>query len=87
MTLVVLSDLLQHRFRSGVPLGLVLNHRWIFWSRSVRSVSSYKCLHIVSVDVGVGTFLFVVILWFGISAPLSAIGSFFGAKHGVSAST
>jgi len=29
-----------------------------------------------------GTFLFVVILWFGISAPLSAVGSYFGAKHG-----
>ena len=31
-----------------------------------------------------GTFLFVVILWFGISAPLSAVGSYFGSKHGVS---
>ncbi|TCD69794.1 hypothetical protein EIP91_006107 [Steccherinum ochraceum] len=29
-----------------------------------------------------GTFLFVVVLWFGISAPLSAVGSFFGSKHG-----
>ncbi|THH30769.1 hypothetical protein EUX98_g3418 [Antrodiella citrinella] len=29
-----------------------------------------------------GTFLFVVVLWFGISAPLSAVGSYFGAKHG-----
>ncbi|KAH8071902.1 Nonaspanin TM9SF [Cristinia sonorae] len=29
-----------------------------------------------------GTFLFIVILWFGISAPLSAVGSYFGAKHG-----
>ncbi|EPQ57217.1 Nonaspanin [Gloeophyllum trabeum ATCC 11539] len=29
-----------------------------------------------------GTMLFIVILWFGISAPLSAIGSYFGSKHG-----
>ena len=30
-----------------------------------------------------GTLLLIVFLWFGISAPLSAIGSYFGAKHGV----
>ncbi|OSD06791.1 Nonaspanin [Trametes coccinea BRFM310] len=29
-----------------------------------------------------GTLLLIIILWFGISAPLSAIGSYFGAKHG-----
>lgn len=29
-----------------------------------------------------GTMLFVVILWFGISAPLSSLGSYFGFKHG-----
>lgn len=34
-----------------------------------------------------GTLLLIVFLWFGISAPLSAIGSYFGAKHGVSAET
>jgi transmembrane 9 superfamily protein 2/4 len=30
-----------------------------------------------------GTMLLIIVLWFGISAPLSAIGSYFGAKHGV----
>ncbi|KAH9485413.1 Transmembrane 9 superfamily member 7 [Psilocybe cubensis] len=29
-----------------------------------------------------GTMLLIIIMWFGISAPLSAIGSYFGAKHG-----
>ncbi|KAF8734986.1 hypothetical protein AX14_003000 [Amanita brunnescens Koide BX004] len=29
-----------------------------------------------------GTMLFIVLLWFGISAPLSAIGAYFGSKHG-----
>ncbi|CAL1706851.1 unnamed protein product [Somion occarium] len=29
-----------------------------------------------------GTILLIVVLWFGISAPLSAIGSYFGSKHG-----
>ena len=32
-----------------------------------------------------GTLLLIVFLWFGISAPLSAVGSYFGAKHGVRA--
>lgn len=31
-----------------------------------------------------GTMLLVVLLWFGISAPLSSVGSYFGNKHGVS---
>lgn len=31
-----------------------------------------------------GTLLLIIVLWFGISAPLSAIGSYFGSKHGVS---
>ena len=30
-----------------------------------------------------GTMLFVVLLWFGISAPLSSLGAYFGSKHGV----
>lgn len=30
-----------------------------------------------------GTMLLIVLLWFGISAPLSWIGAYFGAKHGV----
>lgn len=34
-----------------------------------------------------GTMLLIVLLWFGISAPLSAIGAYFGSKHGVSFST
>ncbi|KAJ6499265.1 Nonaspanin TM9SF [Mycena sanguinolenta] len=29
-----------------------------------------------------GTMLFIIILWFGISAPLSAVGAYFGSKHG-----
>jgi transmembrane 9 superfamily protein 2/4 len=29
--------------------------------------------------------LLIILLWFGISAPLSWIGAYFGAKHGVSA--
>ncbi|KAI0745854.1 endosomal P24A protein [Earliella scabrosa] len=29
-----------------------------------------------------GTILLVIVLWFGISAPLSAVGSYFGSKHG-----
>ncbi|KIY50336.1 hypothetical protein FISHEDRAFT_39632 [Fistulina hepatica ATCC 64428] len=29
-----------------------------------------------------GTMLTIVFLWFGISAPLSAIGAYFGSKHG-----
>ncbi|KAK2463253.1 hypothetical protein APHAL10511_004908 [Amanita phalloides] len=29
-----------------------------------------------------GTMLLIVLLWFGISAPLSAIGAYFGSKHG-----
>ncbi|KAI0733184.1 endosomal P24A protein [Fomitopsis betulina] len=29
-----------------------------------------------------GTMLLIVVLWFGISAPLSLVGSFFGSKHG-----
>jgi len=28
------------------------------------------------------TMLLIVVLWFGISAPLSAIGAYFGSKHG-----
>jgi hypothetical protein len=27
--------------------------------------------------------LLIVVLWFGISAPLSAVGAYFGSKHGV----
>lgn len=34
-----------------------------------------------------GTLLLIVFLWFGISAPLSAVGSYYGAKHGVSVRT
>lgn len=30
-----------------------------------------------------GTMLLIVLLWFGISAPLSSVGSYFGNKHGV----
>jgi len=30
-----------------------------------------------------GTMLLLVVLWFGISAPLSAIGAYFGSNHGV----
>ena len=30
-----------------------------------------------------GTMLAIVVLWFGISAPLSAIGAYYGSKHGV----
>lgn len=30
------------------------------------------------------TMLLIVVLWFGISAPLSAVGAYFGSKHGVS---
>ncbi|CCM01117.1 uncharacterized protein FIBRA_03165 [Fibroporia radiculosa] len=29
-----------------------------------------------------GTMLLIVVLWFGISAPLSLVGSFFGTRHG-----
>ncbi|KAF8893778.1 hypothetical protein BD779DRAFT_1435639 [Infundibulicybe gibba] len=29
-----------------------------------------------------GTMLLIIVLWFGISAPLSAIGGYFGSKHG-----
>ncbi|KAF8810668.1 endosomal P24A protein [Phlegmacium glaucopus] len=29
-----------------------------------------------------GTMLLIIVLWFGISAPLSAIGSYFGSKYG-----
>ncbi|KAF8633306.1 hypothetical protein AX17_004480 [Amanita inopinata Kibby_2008] len=29
-----------------------------------------------------GTMALIVVLWFGISAPLSAIGSYYGSKHG-----
>jgi hypothetical protein len=32
-----------------------------------------------------GTMALIVLLWFGISAPLSWIGAYFGAKHGVRA--
>ncbi|KAF8161119.1 hypothetical protein B0H34DRAFT_795956 [Crassisporium funariophilum] len=28
-----------------------------------------------------GTMLLIVVMWFGISAPLSAVGSYFGSKH------
>lgn len=31
----------------------------------------------------IGTMALIALLWFGISAPLSAIGSFYGSKHGV----
>jgi len=27
--------------------------------------------------------LLIVVLWFGISAPLSAVGAYYGTKHGV----
>ncbi|KAH9929506.1 endosomal P24A protein [Epithele typhae] len=30
----------------------------------------------------IGTMLLIVVLWFGISAPLSAVGSYYGSKHG-----
>lgn len=33
--------------------------------------------------IHLGTMLLIVVLWFGISAPLSAIGAYFGSKHGV----
>ncbi|TBU45895.1 endosomal P24A protein [Dichomitus squalens] len=29
-----------------------------------------------------GTLLLIIVLWFGVSAPLSAVGSYFGSKHG-----
>jgi len=29
-----------------------------------------------------GTMLLIVLMWFGISAPLSAVGAYFGSKHG-----
>ena len=28
----------------------------------------------------------IALLWFGVSAPLSAVGSYFGSKHGVRSS-
>ena len=30
-----------------------------------------------------GTLILIALLWFGVSAPLSWIGAYFGAKHGV----
>lgn len=33
----------------------------------------------------VATMLLIVLLWFGISAPLSAIGSYIGSRQGVRA--
>ncbi|KAF8200786.1 hypothetical protein BJ912DRAFT_1038517 [Pholiota molesta] len=33
-------------------------------------------------SVPFGTLLSIILLWFGISAPLSAVGSYFGSKHG-----
>ncbi|PIL36112.1 transporter [Ganoderma sinense ZZ0214-1] len=29
-----------------------------------------------------GTLVLIIVLWFGISAPLSAVGSYYGSKHG-----
>ncbi|TFL04414.1 hypothetical protein BDV98DRAFT_562209 [Pterulicium gracile] len=29
-----------------------------------------------------GTILLIILMWFGISAPLSAVGAYFGSKHG-----
>jgi hypothetical protein len=34
--------------------------------------------------VVLGTLMVIVLLWFVISAPLSAVGSYFGTRHGVS---
>ena len=34
-----------------------------------------------------GTMLLIVVMWFGISAPLTSIGFYFGSKHGVSSSS
>ncbi|KAG7098584.1 hypothetical protein E1B28_000513 [Marasmius oreades] len=31
-----------------------------------------------------GTLLLIILMWFGISAPLSAVGAYYGTKHGVS---
>lgn len=49
------------------------------------------CLHwVASVThrfIDTGTMLLIALLWFGISAPLSSIGAYFGSKHGVSRKT
>ncbi|KAI0780137.1 Nonaspanin [Fomes fomentarius] len=56
--------------------------------RLVTSCTCLLCIHVNDgvgipiVSICLGTILLVIVLWFGISAPLSAVGSFFGSKHG-----
>ncbi len=37
----------------------------------------------LSDGIYLGTMLLIILMWFGISAPLSAVGSYFGSKRGV----
>lgn len=49
------------------------------FGRFFLSLLTCTCIYVVA-----GTLLLIIILWFGISAPLSAVGSYFGSKSGVS---
>lgn len=62
-------------------LELTLAHRFIF--SIVFLLDLFLVFAGSSGAVPFGTILLIVVLWFGISAPLTAIGFFYGTRHGV----
>ena len=77
-------DYLQDRLWHHVLAQPTPHHGRVFRSSPLR----YAVLHPnisphIQLSTIIGTMLLIALLWFGISAPLSAIGSYFGSKHGV----
>lgn len=68
---------------------MFLLNLFLIGADSSGAVPLGKCLRmfvyrlVLILAIWLGTMLAIVALWFVISAPLSAIGAFFGHKHGV----
>ena len=77
-------DYFQDRLWHHVLAQPTPHNSGIFRSSSLRyaALQPHIGFHI-HLSTITGTMLLIALLWFGISAPLSAIGSYFGSKHGV----
>ena len=78
-----MAQFLQVHFRGRVSPQLVFNCGPLFRGRSIWWVLNlyfHRATHNIRLS---GTLLLIVLLWFGISAPLSAIGAYFGSRRGV----
>ena len=78
-----MAQFLQVHLRDRVSPQLVFNCGPLFRGRSIWWVlnpSFHRVTHYIRLS---GTLLLIVLLWFGISAPLSAVGAYFGSRRGV----